>query len=227
MVTENVAIAALARTVGEALLKFAAEYPNSSSDDDAPTAVEVELPVGRGQRQQQILDLSGLATESGVKTSDVANEIDYEVPNTYSTLQALERNGLVEMVPGSSPQRWRLAPRYRNTAPVFKRLASRVKEGEWTTYGEISIAVRGDTNASKGVGRAAAKHADFPHPERVLMVGGQINPNWVDAQGRGPEHCKQLLLQQGVRFDENGCADVSQRVSWDELRRRDEAEPVS
>ena len=181
--------------------------------------------MGRGQRQQQILELPGLATEDGIKTSDVANEILYEVPNTHSTLQALERNGLVEMVPGSSPQKWRLAPRYRNTAPVFKRLASRVKEGEWTTYGDISIAVRGDTKAARGVGRAAAKVADFPHPERVLMDGGRINPNWIDAQGRGAAHCLQLLVEQGVRFVD-GHASNSQRVTWDELRRRDESEPV-
>jgi alkylated DNA nucleotide flippase Atl1 len=36
------------------------------------------------------------------------------------------------------------------------RMASRVRQGEWTTYGDISIAVRGDTKAARGVGRAAA-----------------------------------------------------------------------
>jgi alkylated DNA nucleotide flippase Atl1 len=184
------------------------------------------MPVGRGQRQQQILEIPGLATEGGLKTSDVANGIDYEVPNTHSTLQALERNGLVEMVPGSTPQKWRLAPRYRNTAPVFKRLASRVKKGEWTTYGDISIAVRGDMKAAQGVGRAAAKIADFPHPERVLMSGGRISPSWEDEEGRGPDYCRQLLLEQGVEFDEDGQASNSQRVTWDELLRRDESEPV-
>lgn len=225
MSTDHAAVAALARAVGEALLTFAAEYSNSSDEDDPMPALEVEVPVGRGQRQQQILELPGLATEDGIKTSDVANAISYEVPNTHSTLQALERNGLVEMVPGSSPQKWRLASRYRNTAPVFKRLASRVKEGEWTTYGDISIAVRGDTRAARGVGRAAAKIADFPHPERVLMDGGRINPNWVDAKGRGPAYCMQLLVEQGVRFVD-GHASNSQRVTWDELLRRDKSEPV-
>lgn len=226
MPVEPTAVVALARAVGEALLKFSDEcstFPDESGSSSSRP--EVDVPMGRGQRQQQILELPGLATEDGIKTSDVANEILYEVPNTHSTLQALERNGLVEMVPGSSPQKWRLAPRYRNTAPVFKRLASRVKEGEWTTYGDISIAVRGDTKAARGVGRAAAKVADFPHPERVLMDGGRINPNWIDAQGRGAAHCLQLLVEQGVRFVD-GHASNSQRVTWDELRRRDESEPV-
>jgi alkylated DNA nucleotide flippase Atl1 len=226
MTESNTAIATLARSVGEALLRFADEYSEALPVSGDPPTSEVEVPVGRGQRQQQILDLPGLAAEEGMKTSDVANGIGYEVPNTHSTLQALERNGLIEGVKGSSPQRWRLAPRYRNTAPVFMRIASRLRAGEWTTYGDISIAVRDDTKAARGVGRAAAKLPDFPHPERVLMDGGVINPNWVDAKGRGSEYCQQLLSDQGVKFDDSGRADPSQRVAWDELRRRDESEPV-
>jgi hypothetical protein len=89
----------------------------------------------------------------------------------------------------------------------------------------ISIAVRGDTKAARGVGRAAAALPDFPHPERVLMDGGVINPNWKDSHGRGPAYCHQLLEGQGVTFDGDR-ADKSRRVAWDELKRRDEAEPV-
>lgn len=58
------------------------------------------------------------------------------------------------------------------------------------------------------------------------MDGGVINPNWKDAQGRGQDHCRRILIAQGVTFDEDGHASISQRVTWDELRRRDEAEPV-
>jgi alkylated DNA nucleotide flippase Atl1 len=230
--TQEDAIATLARTVGEALLKFATEYPKLTdaadpfASDEPLTLYDVEVPIGRGERQRQILELPDLAAEDGMKTSDVANEINYEVPNTHSTLQALERNGLVELVSGASPQRWRLAPRYRNTAPVFMRIASRVKHGEWTTYGDISIAVRGDTKAARGVASTAAKNLKFPHPERVLKEGGFISPNWVDSAGRGPDYCKQLLMDDDIDFDEEGRADPAKRVSWDELKRRDESEPV-
>jgi hypothetical protein len=58
------------------------------------------------------------------------------------------------------------------------------------------------------------------------MEGGRINPKWRDSEGCGPDHCRQLLEQQGVRFNDD-IADPSQRVTWDELRRRDESEPVS
>ena len=219
------ALAKFARTAGAALLTFAGDLESSAA---VPELVEqdVEIPLGRGQRQQQILELPGLAIENGMKTAEVAAAIDYEVPNTYSTLQAIERAGLVEMIAGSAPQRWRLAGRYRTTAAVFMRMASRVREGEWTTYGDISIAVRGDTKAARGVGRAAAALRNFPHPERVLMEGGVINPRWLDSEGRGPDYCEQLLSQQGIRFAD-GRADETQRVPWDELKRRDEAEPVA
>ena len=39
-----------------------------------------------------------------MKTADVTGAIGYELPNTYSRLQALERNGLVELVSGVTPQ---------------------------------------------------------------------------------------------------------------------------
>ena len=224
MSEQTLAITRFARTVADAFLALAADLETAATIPDTASE-EVVLPVARGQRQQQILELSGLATEEGMKTADVATAIKYEVPNTYSTLQALERAGLVEMVPSVTPQTWRLASRYRTNAPVFMRLASRLRREEWTTYGDISIAVRGDTKASRGVGRAAATIRDFPYPERVLMEGGFVNPNWRDSAGRGPDHCRRLLEEDGVRFIDDH-ADHSQRITWDELRRRDEAEPV-
>lgn len=227
MSVQVLAVTKLARTMGQAFLAFATEFEAAAAavpDSAADEQIEV-VPEGRGLRQKQILDLPQLATETGMKTADIALAISYEVPNTHSTMQTLQRNGLVELVPGVIPQTWRLAHRYRTNAPVFKRLASRVKKGEWTTYGDISIAVRGDTKAARGVGRAAAAIPDFPHPERVLMDGGVINPNWRDSENRGHDYCRQLLEEQGVRFVDDHAA-KGQRVAWDELLRRDEDEPV-
>lgn len=220
------ALAKFARAQGDLYLNLAADLEAAAQVPDLSTDAEVEIPTGRGQRQQQILAVPGLSTENGMKTADIAAAISYDGPNTHTSLQALHKAGLVEPVPGASPQRWRLAPRYRTTSVVFMRMASRLREGEWTTYGDISIAVRGDTKAARGVGQAAAALANFPHPERILMEGGRINPKWRDSQNRGPEYCRQLLESQGVRFD-NDLADARQRVTWDELRRRDESEPVT
>jgi hypothetical protein len=70
-----------------------------------------------GARQVQIVKLSGLRFEEGLRTSEIATKIGYEVPNTYSTLQALARRGVIEQVPNKEPQRWRLARRYRAARP--------------------------------------------------------------------------------------------------------------
>lgn len=218
----------LARTMANALTAFAddmevqALYSNATGEE-----TEVEVPVGRGQRQQAILGLEALAGEEGLKTADIASAINYEATNTHGTLQALDRAGLVELVPNASPQRWRLAPRYRTTSSVFARIASRLRDGEWTTYGDISIAVRGDVKAARGVGQAAAKLRDFPRPAQILMEGGRINPQWRDADGRGPEECHKRLEQVGVRFVDDEHADPLQRVTWDVLRERDQEEPVA
>lgn len=225
MPEQSLAVARFSRAMADALLALASDLEETSALPDL-TDGEIDLPVGRGQRQQQILEVAGLASAEGMKTSDVASSIGYEVPNTYSTLQALERAGLVEMIPGVSPQHWRLAPRYRATSAVFMRMASRLRPGEWTTYGDISIAVRGDVKAARGVGRAAATLKNFPNAEKLLMEGGLINPNWHDDAGGGPDRCRKRLEDDGVRFVADK-ADDAQRVPWDELRRRDETEPVA
>ena len=173
-----------------------------------------------GRRQKQIVELSGLSSEDGIKTSEIAKAINYEVPNTYMTLRGLSGSDVVELIPGSHPQRWRLTARYRRGAGEYGRIASLVNAGEWTTYGDVSIAVRGDNKAARAVGRAAAVVSGFPHPHRVLMEGGFISEHWLDSAGRGPEECRRRLDEEGVRFDEVGRADPSQRVAWDELRRR-------
>ena len=212
------------RSVSDACLTFATQLEDAATEVPVPTE-DIAIPQGRGERQKQILELAPLADEGGMKTADIAALINYEVPNTHSTLQALERAGIVELVPRQTPQRWRLASRYRTTSAVFKRIASRIRAGEWASYGDISIAIRGDTAAARGVGRAAATDPTFPHPERVLMDDGSVNPRWHNRDGQGPEHCQHLLEEQGVDFVD-GHASSSQRVSWAVLAERDRTEAV-
>jgi len=217
------------RAVADALAKYADDLEDDDAEIVMRTADEVVDPREEhnlGKRQQQIVDLAGLAGESGLRTAAIAAAVDYEVPNTYSTLQALARSGVVEQVPNKEPQHWRLARRYRANAEAFLRMASHVHVGEWTTYGDISIAVMGDTRGARGVGRAAAAVPGFPHPHRVLMQGGRISPEWKSDKGLGPEECRRRLEEDGIVFSEEGLADGKQRVSWDELMRRDAADSL-
>ncbi len=216
-------LARLARQIAKSLTEFATAI-ETEVDEQAFEPLEAVAEPARdhalGSRQRRIVELPGLAMEDGMKTGTIATAIEYEVPNTYSTLQALVRAGIVEQVPDKEPQHWRLARRYRSNAPAFMRIAAHVQRGEWTTYGDISIAVMGSPKGARGVGRAAATLPDFPNPHRVLMEGGTVNPNWRSDDGLGPEECERRLREDGVRLDADGKADPAHRVAWEELMRR-------
>lgn len=154
-----------------------------------------------GKRQLQIVELPALATEEGIKTADIAAAIDYELPNTYSALQALVRNQVVEQVPGREPQHWRLVRRYRATSRAFARAAELIRPGEWTTAGDLSIALRGDTAAARAIAAAHLSHRVLPD-DRTSPAGL-------------PE-----LEAEGVGLLADGSPDPRHRVSWDELSRR-------
>jgi predicted enzyme related to lactoylglutathione lyase len=149
----------------------------------------------------QIVELPGLATEDGLKTAEVAAGVDYELPNTYSALQALARNQVVEQVPGKDPQRWRLVRRYRAVSRTYAQLAELINAGEWTTAGDVSIAARGDVRAAGSV--AAAK----------------LSPRIVADERPAADQVEQLVAD-GVVVLSSGQPDPRQRVSWSELGRR-------
>jgi hypothetical protein len=196
--------------------------------DDAPADLPAQLPVvddtpgarARGPRQEAILALPDLANPTGLRPSVIAAQIDYSVPNTYNLLQSLGRKGLVELVPGSHPQRWRLTSQHRHSAAVFSQLAGAVQAGEWTTCSDISIASRGDTSAAWMVCWAAAKLPDFPAAHRVLLEGGVAHPYGHDHHRARPEQISATLIEEGVRFDARGHAAPASRVAWDMLRER-------
>src|SRR5262249_26637606 len=104
-------VVVLVREMGEALLAFADR--KSQQALDVPSAREaviesVELPVARGPRQQEIAELLVAAPDEGWKTGLIAQLVKMDQPNAYLALQALQKQGVVELVPGSEPQRWRL-----------------------------------------------------------------------------------------------------------------------
>ncbi len=111
---------------------------------------------------------------------------------------------------------------------TFMRVAAHVRPGEWTTYGDISAAVRGDKRAARAVGRAAATEDEFPNAHRVLRSPGRISRGvGACSEGRGVAGVRDRLRVEGVVFDETGKADPARHVHWDELRRRWQSLPTS
>lgn len=217
--------AQLYRDLGTAFTR-AAERLEADVSEPAAFALDIVEPADPeaehdlGPRQRQILEqLRAVRGSEGLKTGQIAAAIGYEVPNTQTTLQSLVRKGIVELIQGVSPQTWRLAAKYRVGGEGFAQVAALVREGEWTTYGDVSIAIMGSTAGARGVGRAAATLPDFPGPHRILMKGGVISPDWHTAEGDGPEECQRRLEAEGIHFVDGG-ADPARRVDVEELIER-------
>ena len=151
-----------------------------------------------------------------------------ESRNTHTALKALAERGVLEDLRTATgePARWRLAPKYRGVSDPYLRMAGMVRGGEWTTYGDISISVRGDTLGARAVGRAAATLVHFPNPHRVLWSGGRVPSAWKshDSAAPDPQECVHRLSLEGVSFDDRGHASRANYVSWDTLVERGERE---
>lgn len=219
-------LADLARDVGAALTAFSEAIRPSASTDASP---EGELEgLGLGRRQQEIAELPGLNTNDGMSATQVAREIGYDPANTHTALKSLTDRDVLEGIRTATgePARWRLAPRYRGVSDPYLRLAGLVRSGEWTTYGDISIAARGDTLGARAVGRAAATLPHFPNPHRVLWSGGRVPSAWKSHESAtpDPQECVRRLELEGVGFDDRGQASRAHYVSWDTLVERSERE---
>lgn len=106
----------LARTIADALNEFVSSA--SAHPGKLTTADEVESDLG--VRQRQIVELEGLAAADGMRVAEITHAIGYDAANAHLTLRALERRGLVELVPGKTPQHWRLSPSARQRRRVWE-----------------------------------------------------------------------------------------------------------
>lgn len=99
-------------------------------------------------------------------------------------------------------------------------VAKLIQPGEWTTYGDLSIAVTGQSSSAMAIGNMARTRTDFPNPHRILNLRGQIPSGWRSYAGHGPEECRRRLEEEGVAFQENGAATVDNRLLVEELSSR-------
>jgi alkylated DNA nucleotide flippase Atl1 len=224
----TLAFAELAETVGHAFLKCAEELRQTNEHElTIEPAVDPVAELTLGERQREMVDVLRTADNSGLTTSGICQLMGgYDTANAHVALRSLESRGVIEEVPGQRPIRWRLARRYRATADPYLAIAEQVKTGEWTTYGDVSVAVRGDTMGARAVGRAAAMLEHFPNPHRVLQSGGRIPDGWKSSASEepNPEECRRRLKAEGITFDEHGRASRQNYVAWDVLVERADEE---
>jgi len=220
-------VADLAQSIGTALTTFADAIRSEQPTSRTPDATDLSA-LGLGTRQQEIAEIPDLNSDVGMRGAEIASEISYDAANTHTALKALKDRGIIEEFrpqSGGGP-RWRLAPAFRGVSDPYVRMAGFVRAGEWTTYGDISIAVRGDTSAARAVGRAAATLPNFPTAHRVLWSGGRVPPTWKSHASAtpDPEECIRRLRAEDVTIDDKGHASRAHYVSWDGLLERSERE---
>jgi hypothetical protein len=194
------------------------EYADSLAALTNQTVLD-ETPTLRGSLQRRIVGLPQMATGHGMTSRQVAAATTGDEPNCHSTLKRLAATDVVEIVEGASPQRFRLAVKHRRNRVL--QLSRLIKPGEWTTYGEFSIAVYENVRMALTVARVAAHHPAFSSPHRILQSGGTVSEDWRDEDGNpGPEECKRRLRLEGVWSDPDDCADPDKFLPWEALRRR-------
>jgi alkylated DNA nucleotide flippase Atl1 len=186
----------------------------------------VELPTLRGAVQRRVAALPNLATIKGMSAAEIADALDHDEANTYTTLKGLEKADMVEIVEGSSPRRWRLNAAHRRNRVL--RLSRLIPAGSWTTYGEFSIAVYGNWRTAITVGQQAANNPAFSNPHRVLKAGGLIPDDWHDDHGGGAEECEKRLRREGAWLAREERADPDKFLNWERLKGLlDDAEATS
>lgn len=110
-------------------------------------------------------------------------------------------------------------------------VASLVKKGEWSTYGDVSMVVTNSVNSAQSVGDTIRKFG-VPGHSRLLRSDGRVPDNYLpeatsvggENQRPDPGMLRRMLESEDVRFT-NGRADPTRRVSLDELRKRLDEKP--
>jgi len=222
-VDSSEAVAAFLRRIAPALTEIATAVTELASGFESTTVLSateaIPAPPTRGPRQQAIVaTLMACESDDGLKTGEIAAAVEMDQPNAYTTLQTLQNQGIVEMIPGVQPQRWRIAAKYRLGRRIVE-FANLVREGEWTSYGEIGHAVYGHHNAGLAVARVMTTSSDVKAPHRVLEYTGHIADGWI-GDGGGPEECRRRLESEGIEVSDDLFAHMRHRVGHEVLVER-------
>jgi O6-methylguanine-DNA--protein-cysteine methyltransferase len=185
--------------------------------------IATDMPAVRSSWGRKALRLGPLGLEDGMTTKEVSRQIGQnDDPNTQAVLEGLQKQGLVETVPGATPRRWRLTQNQRRDRIL--RASRAIPTGRWVTYGDVAIAAFDNRNLARVIARVAARNPAFANPHRVLAKGGRIAEGWRDDEGRGPEECERRLREIDKIEVTDGVADPNKRMGYEELKARLDAE---
>jgi hypothetical protein len=95
----------------EALARFLVEVATAAEQLAAELrgAQNAVVDGGRSLGKRQIQAMAAVRrAERDMSTREISDAMHYDFSNTYMTMRRLAQLGLVRLVPGSRPQRWRL-----------------------------------------------------------------------------------------------------------------------
>jgi methylated-DNA-protein-cysteine methyltransferase related protein len=96
-----------------------------------------------------------------------------------------------------------------NPTPIYEQIYATVRQvpkGKVVTYGQVAWVTGGCTARMVGYAMAALKENDVPW-QRVINSKGKISPH---GYGYGSALQRQLLLEEGIRFDEQERIDLNE-----------------
>ena len=108
------AFARFLRTVSAAALELAQQL----EAEELPTRPRLSIEdANLGSLQRQVATASGMDADEGVSPRQIARQLDRDdEPNIRTALTAMQKRGVAELVPGKTPQHWRLTALYRQGA---------------------------------------------------------------------------------------------------------------
>lgn len=113
MTTEALALARFLRKVAAAAVEYADEIESGNAPIEGASLEEVYL----GSAQRTMAELPGMLTERGLSPREVCQAVgNDDEPNVRTSLKGMVKRGIMEIVPGETPQRFRLVARFRSVA---------------------------------------------------------------------------------------------------------------
>lgn len=105
------ALARFFRALGSAASELADEIESGRPEQGWLSLDDANL----GSLQQRVAEVAGMAREAGISPRQIAQELGRgDEPNVRTALAAMAKRGVTELVPGVTPQRWRLTAPYRH-----------------------------------------------------------------------------------------------------------------
>ncbi len=171
------------------------------------TAYNGELSNHPFERKRQILERSNLALNRHISPEEA-----------WASAQILARadelaERAVTIWPGPIPGVEEPRPEGRDWSRLEGALSA-MPAGTWTSYSDLAELI---ASHQVPVGQHLASTKGVLHAHRVLKSDGSVSPDfrWLDPDDN--RDVRDVLREEGVRFDDRGRADASQRLRADDL----------